>query len=1171
MFSGGFATRKALAATTYYVDAITGAGSDSNLGIVSAPWATLAHADSLLATNYQNVELKYPDGTWHAVPPVWHGFLSYYPYIEGTFSGSNASTLYDVFNGHNGTISGASWGDGGVGLTFLSGQHVTIPDFASFGPTSAGAFIVEQTNADTGDDISFGIGPVGNPRIGAYTPFSGTVYWDFGNFSGGRVSFTPSSLAGQQTVWGFLAGGNYQAIYQNVTRAAFQNSNLTFTADANVDLTLGEGNTLQSTGMTQNGLLITDNVLADSDYLTLEGWLTHSSPTTVAATSITSSSATLNGLNGAFAASDSAFWYGTTSATLTPSLTPLSEFPTGWNGLDTGALVANSTFSSSAGSLASSTPYYFVAWSDVGGTWYPGSVLQFTTAVSIPGAPIVSSVSPGGGPSTGGTAITITGTNFTGATAVDFGSSAAAGFTVVSDTSITATSPATTTPGTTNVTITTPSATSAISDADEFTYALPSNGLAQVPMMGWDSWRAYGVGTTEAEVKANADKIATNGMAAAGYQFVNPTDNWATGRDGGGNLITNTGLYPDGMASLDAYIHGKGLLVGGYLAPGSGVAGCNGFPGSEGHEATDASLLASFGVDYLMYDNCFAFPSDNAARAAYASMGAALQASGRNISFLVSDPFDPNSVTWVSDAGGNAVWTNPDLGTMDWTNMTSILDNQYGLEVYTHPGRWNMPDFLGVGDGLLTDTEGESNFSLWAILAAPLWASTDLTTASPATITTLTNPDVIAVDQDSAGIQGKRVSRITCGDANCEAYARQLSDGAWAVVLFNRSSTSQSISATWSMFGQSGPFAGRDLWAHSDLGTLATGYTTTVPSHGVAMLKLSSLTPPVISSIASSTTQTTAIISWTTDLTASSTVNYGLTSAYGTASTSAALVTSHSISLSGLTAATNYHFQVGGANSDGMVSTSTDLTFTTAAAPDATPPTVSLSSPTASSMVSGSVTLKATSSDNVGVTGVQFSIDGINTGTSGAISPYSVTWDSTTESNGSHTISAVASDAAGNTATSSETVIVSNSVSSGGASSSGFGVESGGGGYYAPLPSIPPAAICQAGDRFNTTTGAPCPSVSAVIPAAPALSPLPSFSNDLNVGKTDPQVKLLQEFLNSHGFQVALYGNGSPGHETAYFGVLTRDALKHYQSFHGIKPASGYFGPITRKYIALHS
>jgi lysophospholipase L1-like esterase len=193
-----------------------------------------------------------------------------------------------------------------------------------------------------------------------------------------------------------------------------------------------------------------------------------------------------------------------------------------------------------------------------------------------------------------------------------------------------------------------------------------------------------------------------------------------------------------------------------------------------------------------------------------------------------------------------------------------------------------------------------------------------------------------------------------------------------------------------------------------------------------ATFATSALPPPVISSIASSTTQTTATITWTTDQSATSTVNYGLTTSYGTASSSQALVTNHSIALTGLTANTAYHFQVGGANSAGTVSTSTDLLFSTAPIPDIIPPTVSITAPTAGATLKGSITLSATSSDNVGVTGVQFTIDGVNTGSSGTTSPYSISWNSAGATDGSHTIAAVASDAAGNTATSSVSVTVQN-------------------------------------------------------------------------------------------------------------------------------------------------
>jgi subtilisin family serine protease len=94
--------------------------------------------------------------------------------------------------------------------------------------------------------------------------------------------------------------------------------------------------------------------------------------------------------------------------------------------------------------------------------------------------------------------------------------------------------------------------------------------------------------------------------------------------------------------------------------------------------------------------------------------------------------------------------------------------------------------------------------------------------------------------------------------------------------------------------------------------------------------------------------------------------------------------------------------------------------------PDTTPPTVTLQAPAANSTVSGVVTLTADASDDVGVTGVQFQVDGGNVGTAVPTPPYTTTWDSRNVSNGLHTITAIASDAAGHQTPASVTVSVNN-------------------------------------------------------------------------------------------------------------------------------------------------
>src|SRR5439155_12397593 len=122
------------------------------------------------------------------------------------------------------------------------------------------------------------------------------------------------------------------------------------------------------------------------------------------------------------------------------------------------------------------------------------------------------------------------------------------------------------------------------------------------------------------------------------------------------------------------------------------------------------------------------------------------------------------------------------------------------------------------------------------------------------------------------------------------------------------------------------------------------------------------------------------------------------------------LVTCHTVSLSGLTARTLYRFRVRSRDAATNLATSGDVTFTTLAAADVTPPTVAITAPAANASVSATTAVTANASDNVGVVGVQFKLDGANLGAEDLTSPYSVSWDTTTASNGSHTLTAVARD-----------------------------------------------------------------------------------------------------------------------------------------------------------------
>ena len=210
------------------------------------------------------------------------------------------------------------------------------------------------------------------------------------------------------------------------------------------------------------------------------------------------------------------------------------------------------------------------------------------------------------------------------------------------------------------------------------------------------------------------------------------------------------------------------------------------------------------------------------------------------------------------------------------------------------------------------------------------------------------------------------------------------------------------------------------------------GNTRTTWSRGAYEFGATSTNPPVISSPgASLVTDRSATIAWTTDKQATSILQYGLTTSYGTTVSNGTLVTSHSVAISNLTASTTYHYLVKSADAAGHLANSADLTFTTQT-PDTTPPTVTLTAPLAGATLAGTTTFAATATDNAAVASVQFLVDGQLVGSPILISPYTYSWNSTSVTNGTHSIQARAIDTASNAATSAAaSVTVQNVVSSG--------------------------------------------------------------------------------------------------------------------------------------------
>jgi alpha-galactosidase len=365
-------------------------------------------------------------------------------------------------------------------------------------------------------------------------------------------------------------------------------------------------------------------------------------------------------------------------------------------------------------------------------------------------------------------------------------------------------------------------------------HKVPDNGLAKTPPMGWNSWNKFRGGVQDSVVRQIADAMVTSGMKDAGYLYLNIDDTWEGERDASGNIVPNK-KFPD-MKALADYVHAKGLKLGIYSSPGPNT--CAGYEGSYGHEEQDAHTYSAWGIDYLKYDWCGArnVYTDQEMQAIYQKMGDALQASGRPIVYSLCQYGRDEVWKWAPEVGGNLWRTTGDIRD-SWDSMSRIGFAQNDLAEWAGPGHWNDPDMLEVGNGGMSDTEYKTHMSLWSILAAPLLAGNDLRNMSPSTRDLLTNREVIAVDQDKAGKQGKRVSQS--GDQ--EIWVRELSDASKAVGLFNRATQEAEITVSWSELGfpQSAPnLKIRDLWTHQNIRASGSKYSANVPGHGVVLLRV---------------------------------------------------------------------------------------------------------------------------------------------------------------------------------------------------------------------------------------------------------------------------------------------------------------------------------------------
>jgi alpha-galactosidase len=388
--------------------------------------------------------------------------------------------------------------------------------------------------------------------------------------------------------------------------------------------------------------------------------------------------------------------------------------------------------------------------------------------------------------------------------------------------------------------------------------------LALTPHMGWNSWYVWENHVTDPIMRAAADAMVMSGMIDHGYMYVNIDDCWAVRpdspdpslrgvpRDDNGRINSN-GRFPD-MKALTDYIHAKGLKAGIYTGPGPLT--CARHIASYQHEQQDVERFVEWGFDFLKHDWCSyrniagKNPDLAAMQKPYRLISEILRRQPRDIVLNLCQYGMGNVWEWGKEVGGHSWRTAGDLGGSFEEIGTALFRD--GFDVYAQrelhkfggPGGWNDPDYLLLGylsnwkgqtvPTPLTPNEQYSHVSLWALVAAPLIFSGDITRLDDFTLGLLCNDEVIDVDQDPLGKPGKRAAQ----QEKAEVWARQLEDGSQAVGLFNRGDQEIEVTARWSDLGLTGRHTVRDLWRQKDVGAFENQFSAKVGRHGVVLVKV---------------------------------------------------------------------------------------------------------------------------------------------------------------------------------------------------------------------------------------------------------------------------------------------------------------------------------------------
>ena len=379
----------------------------------------------------------------------------------------------------------------------------------------------------------------------------------------------------------------------------------------------------------------------------------------------------------------------------------------------------------------------------------------------------------------------------------------------------------------------------------------PQQVVSPTPYQGWNTYFGLGGDFSEESVKEVADALVSRGLAKAGYDIVWLDGGWQDPepRTAAGDLQADRTRFPDGLKPLVDYIHSKGLKAGIYTDAGPYIPGRCGL-GSHGYYQRDADQFAAWKFDAVKVDFLCGIAANLDPKTVYTEFAQALRnnASGRPIIFNLCNPVtSPDWGNYPEEQQSTFSWSYAPAIAQSWRTYTDVgfvgeikfkdvlrnYDANARHPEVAGPGHFNDPDYLGPELGM-TDEEFRTQMTLWSAAAAPLVIGSDVRKLSRTSVDILTDPDVLGINQDAAGVQAVRVGPA----GTTETWVKRLANGDRAVVLLNRGDSPKTLTTEASSVGLSGDrFTLKNAWSNQVTESAGT-ISAAVPAHGAALFRV---------------------------------------------------------------------------------------------------------------------------------------------------------------------------------------------------------------------------------------------------------------------------------------------------------------------------------------------